>query len=124
MSNLVKGKINIDTATVSLLQTTTTDEELNYKMMIMMSKINETNSEQQEQQQDNLYKSPQFTSQSLKTILNNSNTNLAQTTSNQQETNIKTIACSNFEPHYWRFVVLFCFTLKIFTTLQAFCFIN
>ena len=92
--------------------------------MIMMSKINETNSEQQEEQQDNLYKSPQFTSQSLKTILNNSNTNLAQTTSNQQETNIKTIACSNFEPHYWRFVILFCFTLKIFTTLQAFCFIN
>ena len=124
MSNLVKGKINIDTATVSLVQTTTTDEELNYKMMIMMSKINETNSEQQEEQQDNLYKSPQFTSQSLKTILNNSNTNLAQTTSNQQETNIKTIACSNFEPHYWRFVILFCFTLKIFTTLQAFCFIN
>ena len=72
MSNLVKSKINIDTATVSLVQTTTTDEELNYKMMIMMSKINETNSEQQEEEQYNLYKSPQFTSQSLKTILKNS----------------------------------------------------
>ena len=53
------------------------DEELNYKVMLMMSKMNETSKTDQ----------PQTLS---KTLLNN--------TDSSNKLNL----CSNFEPHYWR----------------------
>jgi hypothetical protein len=53
------------------------DEELNYKVMLMMSKMNETSNTDQ----------PQTLS---KTLLNN--------TDSSNKLNL----CSNFEPHYWR----------------------
>jgi len=65
------------------------DEELNYKLMIMMSKMNETsNTDCKINQSSEIYLPPP---QSLsKVLLNN--------TDSKNKLNL----CSNFEPHYWR----------------------
>ena len=161
--SVLKGKPNVDhspviTAQAQNIMKTTVDQDLNYKMMLIMAKMNDETELKINKdsplhstqllptsQQDDLdfispsnssFTNPAVTSNATaavhqKVVLNNapsmiSNSNSShsviagatfavaeQSTGNNNNNNNNNIntesnACSNFEPHYWRFVCFFC----------------
>ncbi len=157
--SVLKGKSNVDHTTAVSAQAqnimkTSVDEDLNYKMMLIMSKMNDDselkiNKESLSQatqllptsQQDSLdflsTSTNSFTNVTAaavaaatnataavhqKVVLNNAPSMISNSNSSpaiaaatfavaEQGSTIHTKpnACSNFEPHYWRFVFLFSF---------------